>query len=303
MILVTGGLGFIGSHTTRALLDLGERCLLVQRTPRPVPEFLTDEVTTESLDIADRDALLALGKRYPIDRVVHLAGAAIGALPLLDELRSYVNGLVNVLEAAREWDARRVVMASTIGVYGGVPGPALTEDAPLAMSAHHAIEASKKIGEIVGSLTGAVNMRISAAYGPLGRSSSRFFALPGMVHAAVRGERLPRPVPAGDGLDTCYVKDIGRAVALLATAERLNHDTYNVGAGRATTNREVADAIRAVLPGADLALTEGSTAPALHLDITRLREDTGYRPRYDIGQGIADYVSWLTDQSVRGSKP
>src|SRR4051812_45527024 len=117
MILVTGGLGFIGSHTTRALLDLGEPCLLVQRAPRPVPDFLSDgqdQVSVEHLDIADRDALLALGKRYPIDRVVHLAGAAIGALPLVDELRAYVAGLGNVLDAAQQWDARRVVMASTI---------------------------------------------------------------------------------------------------------------------------------------------------------------------------------------------
>ncbi|MGW0659199.1 NAD-dependent epimerase/dehydratase family protein [Streptodolium elevatio] len=70
MILVTGGLGFIGSHTVRALLDLGEDCVVVQRRPRSLPAMLTGgRVAVEQADVADRDALLAIGRR----RLHHLA--------------------------------------------------------------------------------------------------------------------------------------------------------------------------------------------------------------------------------------
>jgi UDP-glucose 4-epimerase len=107
----------------------------------------------------------------------------------------------------------------------------------------------------------------------------------------------PRPPAyAGDGVDLCYVKDCGRAIALLMLAERLNHGTYNVSAGRLVRNSEVAGAINATVPGADIALPAGRTPgrpPDNYMDITRLREDTGFRPEYDVEQAVPDYVNWL----------
>lgn len=79
MILVTGGLGFVGSHTTRALLDAGESCVLVQRRAPVLPEDLAGEsgrrVFTERADVADLDALLEIGTRHTITGIVHLAGS------------------------------------------------------------------------------------------------------------------------------------------------------------------------------------------------------------------------------------
>jgi len=76
MILVTGGLGFIGSHTMRALLDLGEGCVLVQRRTAGVPAGLADaQVAVEQADITDLTALLDVGTRHKITGIVHLAGS------------------------------------------------------------------------------------------------------------------------------------------------------------------------------------------------------------------------------------
>ena len=78
MILVTGGLGFIGSHTTRALLGLGESCVLVQRREPALPGDLAGEggkrVFTERADITDLGALLAIGARHNVTGIIHLAG-------------------------------------------------------------------------------------------------------------------------------------------------------------------------------------------------------------------------------------
>lgn len=315
MILITGGLGFVGSHTTRALLDLGESCVLVQRRPSVVPSAFASEagkrVFVERADLTDLAALLEIGRRHKITGIVHLAGSVPwppAAAEPVDGARKAIASLLNVLQAARDWEVARVGAASTIGVYGGASGSPLREDLPLPMTAGHAIPAFKKIGELLADYlagpTGVevISYRIAAIWGPLGRPASLFFAAPQLVHAAVRGMApdLSPPNPAGfadDGIDLCYVKDCGRAIALLQLAERLRHRTYNVASGRATTNGELAAAIRAVVPGARIDLPKGRdpNGPGhdLYLDITRLRQDTGYQPAYDPRQAVADYVGWL----------
>jgi UDP-glucose 4-epimerase len=125
--------------------------------------------------------------------------------------------------------------------------------------------------------------------------------LPRLLSAAVWGEdpdlTPPRPPAyAEDGGDLCYVKDCGRAIALLTLAERLNHGTYNVSTGRLVRNSEVVAAINAAVPGADVALPEGRDPhrpPDNYLDTTRLLEDTGFRPEYDVERAVPDYVGWL----------
>jgi UDP-glucose 4-epimerase len=92
----------------------------------------------------------------------------------------------------------------------------------------------------------------------------------------------------------CYVKDCGRAIALLQLAGQLSHRTYNVASGRATTNAEVTAAIRKIIPDAQVELPAGggSGQPGC-LDITRIQQDTGYQPAYDTERAIADYIAWL----------
>jgi UDP-glucose 4-epimerase len=316
MILITGGLGFIGSHTTRALLDLGESCVLVQRRPAVVPDAFASEagkrVFVEQADITDRPAFLEVGKRHKITGIVHLAGSVPwppGADEPIDGARKAIDSLLNVLQAASDWGVARVGTASTIGVYGGVTGNSpYREDMPLPMTAGHAIPAFKKIGELLTDyIAGATGMevisyRISAIWGPLGRPASLFFAAPQLVHAAVRGTAPDfspphPPAYADDGSDLCYVKDCGRAIALLQLEERLSYRTYNVAAGRATTNGELAAAIKKAVPGAQIELPEGRdpNGPGhdTYLDITRIREDTGYQPAYDTQRAAADYIGWL----------
>ncbi|QFY10663.1 NAD-dependent epimerase/dehydratase family protein [Nonomuraea phyllanthi] len=311
MIMITGGLGFIGTHTARALLDLGESCLLVQRRAPVVPESLAGErVVVEQADLADAAQLLALGERHKITGIVHLAGSVPwppGAYEPLEGAETSLRGLMNVFRAASEWQVGRLGLASTIGVYGGVPGEgALGEDVPLPMTAGHPIPAFKKIGELLGDhLAGAMGLdvltyRIAAVWGPLGHPRSPFFAAPQLVHAAARGtdpdlSALRSGGHAGDGIDLFYAKDCGRAIALLQLAERPAHRTYNVGSGRLTTNGEVAAALGRLVPGARVDLPEGRdpAAPAVWLDTTRLREDTGFEPAYGTERAVADYLAWL----------
>ncbi|MET7496517.1 NAD(P)-dependent oxidoreductase [Streptomyces sp900116325] len=309
MILVTGGFGFIGSHTVRALLDLGEDCVVVQRRARELPAVLAGaRVEVEQADVADRDALLAIGHRHDITGIVHLAGSypwpPVPDAPV-EATRRALDGLLNIAQAAQEWGVRRLGVASTIGVYFGArnDGP-LREDVPLSMSARVSIPTFKKVGELLGGFladtTGVdiVNYRVSGTWGPLGHPDP-FFAAPALVHAAARGtapdlSHLVGPAFAEDGLDLNYVKDTGRAIALLQLAGKLNHRTYNVGSGRATTNAELIETIRKVVPDSQVDLPAGGDASHLVLDISRLQADTGYRAEYDTERAVSDYIAWLS---------
>lgn len=309
MILVTGGLGFIGSHTVRALLDLGEGCVLVQRRTAEVPADLAGgQVAVERADITDLSALLDIGSRHTITGIVHLAYSMPwppDAEQPVEQTRKALGGLLNVMQAARDWSVDRVGVASTIGVYSGLAGAGpLREDMPLPMTAPHVIPNFKKIGELLNEhLAGAtgidvVNYRISAAWGPRDPHGAMFFAAPELIHAAVRGTEpdlstLPAPAHAEDSIDLCYVKDIARAIALLQLTDRLDHRTYNVASGRATTNAEVTAAIKQVIPGARVELPTGGSGRQSYLDITRLQQDTGYKPEYDTERAAAEYIAWL----------
>jgi UDP-glucose 4-epimerase len=264
------------------------------------------------VDLRDRDAFLAIGRQHHITGIVHLAGSVPwppGAQEPVAGARDALDTLLTVLEAAVNWGVPRVTVASTIGVYGGIDAQnPLREDLPLPMSSGHVIPAFKKVGELLADhLAGAtgieiVNMRISAIWGPLGRPTSVFTPVPQLVHAAARGtapdlSTLHTPPHAEDGGDLCYVKDCGRAIALLQTARTLRHRTYNVAAGRLTTNQELIDAITGIVPDAHVDLPAGRNpqGPAhdIYLDITRIRKDTGYQPEYDTARAVADYLDWL----------
>ncbi|MET0135499.1 MAG: NAD(P)-dependent oxidoreductase [Kibdelosporangium sp.] len=304
MILLTGGLGFIGSHVTRALVELGEQCVVVQRRATPLPAEFGDQVVLEHVDVADRTAFLEIGRRHQITSIVNMVGVfGFSTLDPIADARLTMENLFNVLEAAREWEVPRVGTASTIGVYFGVTEHSpMREDMPLPMTSGHGIPAYKKIAELltdhIDTMTDVeiLNYRISGTWGPGGRPASPFMAAPGLVHAAVNGTTpdLAEPAYADDGLDMVYAKDCGRAIALLQVASRLKHRTYNVASGRATTNGEVLAAIKKVVPDARIELPAGSASNGanIYLDISRL-QDTGYQPAYDTDRAVADYIDWL----------
>jgi UDP-glucose 4-epimerase len=311
MILVTGGLGSIGSHTARALLDLGEAVVLTSHRSTELPEYLAGEpdgrVVVEPLDTTDQAAFLGIGKRHEITGIVHLAAGPYDLPDPVEYLRAETLGLLNALGAATVWGVRRFSVASTIGAYAGVDEVPWREDAPLPVLAPHQIHVLKKTAELFAALTAdsagfeAVSLRIGTIWGPLGLPDSPFFALPRLLSAAVWGEdpdlTPPRPPAyAEDAGDLCYVKDCGRAIALLMVAERLNHRIYNVSTGRLVRYSEVVAAINAAVPGANVTLPEGRNPerpPDNYLDTTRLQADTGFRPQYDVERAVPDYVDWL----------
>ncbi|HEV2236018.1 MAG TPA: NAD(P)-dependent oxidoreductase, partial [Ktedonobacterales bacterium] len=314
MILIIGGLGFVGANTAQALLEMGEECVLTQRHTTRVPAFLQDAIGKglfiEPLDITHVPALLSLGKKFPITGIIHLAtgglpvGPGASALDLVHDVQMMLASVAAVFQAAQEWHVKRVLLASAPVVYHGITALPWRDDQPLPMTAAFSMEVAKKCGELVSSYlahhmpVASVEMRLAGMYGP-NYDASRSSLAGRLVHAAVRGGQPNLEgmrfgsVYAQDGGDLCYVKDAARAIALLQTATTLKRPVYNVGSGRATTNQQIVEAIQRAVPSFAVELpsrplADGS-AVEWYFDIAALREDTGFAPRFDVEAGIADY--------------
>ena len=139
-VLITGGMGVIGAETTRKFVREGHRPIVFarHRDDRLVGDIL-DKIDFEAGDILDLPRLLGVIKQHSVTHIVH-AAAFVGAMSAANpafSIQVNVGGTVNVLEAARLFDVKRVVYTSAKGVYGpfvGDYGPPhyrpVPEDAP-----------------------------------------------------------------------------------------------------------------------------------------------------------------------------
>ncbi len=323
MQLVIGGFGFVGANTVRALLDLGADCVLTQHEQGHVPAFLEGgggrRVLVEPASSLDIETLRSIGRKYQIDGIVHLATGGVpagraSALELAEDIHATVTSIANVIQVASEWDVGRVLLTSAPVVYNGLGDPPWREDQPLPLTATFPMEAAKKTGEILASYLGSavhvpcVEIRLAGMYGP-NYDPTRHSVVGRLVHAAVKGEKLAvddvrfGSAYAADASDQCYIKDAARGIALLQMAEKLNYTLYNVSSGSPTTNQQVVEAIKKVIPSFDAQLPAGhmpgNPAPSWYFDISRLQQDTGYEPQFSIESGIADYIAWLQAGNAR----
>lgn len=315
MILIIGGMGFIGLNTALRLLEAGERVVITQHSARRVPDALAPHLEAERAFVERMDAtrlydMMEVARRREVESVITFAAPPARGISPQEDYRIYTRSLQNTLETARTLGLRRVSLASSVSVYGSLPEGPFREDMPLPVQSRTQVEAFKKGMEIhalhYAERAGveAVSLRIGSVYGPY--YYSMFNPMSRMCHAALKGEEpdfSDRPgggVSADDEGDWTYVGDLARGVQLVHTAPSLGHSVYNVGSGAAVSNARVFEAVRKAIPGAVCSpLKPGRSGASPRnpvMDLSRIREDAGYAPEYDIDAGIAAYVEHLRTQ-------
>jgi UDP-glucose 4-epimerase len=298
-VLVTGGAGFIGSHSTEALLEHGARVRVFDNFSTGKRDNLSahERLSVIEGDIRDRAALARA--MAGTTHVLHLAAQISVRVSVEDPPSSCAHnvlGFVNVLDAARACGVKRTVFASSAAVYG-VPGRLpLDEESPLAPISPYGLE--KQIDEQYGALFGELYglstfaLRYFNVYGPRQDPTSQYAGVISKF-AALIGRREPLTV-FGDGeqsRDFVYVKDVARC-----NVSALKGDfggVCNVGTGSTVTLLELIDALAArtgVKP-------EVNFAPPVPGDIRhsamvpgRLRALLGHVPQTTLAAGLATFV-------------
>jgi UDP-glucose 4-epimerase len=294
-ILVTGGAGFIGSRLVAALADDNDVRVLDDRSRgsrAAVPdavEFVDGDVrdaSTVAEATADVDVVFHLAANISVDRSV--------AAPV-ESHRVNVDGTLNVLEAAREADAR-VVFASSAAVYGEPASIPVAESDRKTPSSPYGAEklSADRYVRLYADLYDleTVSLRYFNVYGPGGLATDYSGVIDAFLTRARDGDDLP---VHGDGTQTrdfVHVSDVVRANLLAAVTDRVG-TAYNVGTGESVTINRLAELIVDVT-GSDSEIVHTSPRAGdideSEASIERAREALGYRPRVSLREGLETLV-------------
>jgi UDP-glucose 4-epimerase len=313
-VLVTGGVGVVGAFAVRKLLTRGiEPVVCDLREDFSLLPDLADRLEFVAADVTDLDAVTSVLRTSGIERIMHLA-AFIDPDMDMQPFRAFsVNslGTANMLEAARRHGIGRFVFSSSRAVYGntppgvGAPGyQPLDEEHPKHPSKAYDVTklAAEQLGQVYRDAFGMEfsALRFAGIYGPGKQARHGKMSLRSrLIEDPVNGK--PVRVPGGgDQLDDMiYVDDVAEALVQAVLAERLNFGAYNIASGMGQTIRQFADAVRAVVPSADIEVGPGLNPLGFDVhyyaifDISRARKDFGFEPKFDLLSGVRDYVERL----------
>jgi CDP-glucose 4,6-dehydratase len=311
--LVTGAHGFVASHLVGALLERGDAVRVLDRPEPRTADVggprrsaldlldIRDEVELAEADLRDSDGVDAAVAGC--DSVFHLAAQTIVGVARespLETLEVNVRGAWNVFEACRNHGVARVVFASSDKAYGSSPQLPYREDFPL--RAAHPYDASKAAADIVArSYAHAYGIplavtRFANVYGGGDLNFSRL--VPEAVAAVLDGRP---PVIRSDGSPERDFLHVDDAVsAYLAIADALDRpgtagEAFNAGGEQPYSVREVVELIAAgtgIEPEYLGAGTPDGEIDRQHVDSTKLRELTGWRPQVELPDGIRRTLEW-----------
>lgn len=314
MIMITGGMGFLGASLAKLSCEEKRKILLTVHKQKTLAPFLEPHRDKNlfmiPLDITDLEEIEKTIQMHKVTSIIHAASVYEGKGTLYEAMRANIIGTINVMEASVRQGVSRVTAISTEAVYQGIKQrEPLREDQLLHVESDRYIPGTKRAEENLALLYAAkanldiVLVRASRIYGPLSVGTRTPINL--MIHSAIEGRACDlSELDETEGHDNIYVKDCARGVIMIHTAEKLKHRVYNLGHGQLTTFGQIRDAILHEYPAAQITLgkhlgdatrTKSPLDINACLDITRIREELGYEPDYGIDEGIKALIAWLRD--------
>ena len=316
--MVIGGTGVIGHFVTRRLVDEGYTpvVITVSGNTNLITDIL-DKVTVVQANVVDAERLNAVFAEHSPTHLVHM-GANIGVEQRPSfSAQVYVEGMANVLEAARISEVKRMIFTSTKGVYGPVQGEyshptykPLTEDImpmPATMRGAYKL-ASEAMGRIYRKRHGIefAAVRFSSTIGPAKTQRHDDTSVHSkMIENAMLG--LPSVIAkGGDAVtDVIYNDDAARGILAALHADELPDVLYNIGSGYGITLAEFGEGVRESYPNAEFEIGPGAqylnpdTSGHCILGGTRAREDLGFEVSYTAATMVTAYVEMMKRMGIQ----
>ncbi len=306
-VLVTGAGGFIGSHLSEALVELGADVrVLVHYNALGSWGWLDTSTLKHSMevfagDISDRDSILAATRDREI--IFHLA--ALIAIPYsyhapASYVRTNVEGTLNILQSAREHGVERIIHTSTSEVYGTARIVPIPETHPLQGQSPYSASkiGADKMAEAFHLSYGlpVVTVRPFNTYGP--RQSGRA-VIPTIISQCLAG----KPIKLGNLHPTRDLNYVSNTTAgFIKAAENPNAigKTYNLGSGREISIGDLAKLIirltgnkSAIESDQSRVRPEGSEVERLLADASLANQELGWKPEVDLDEGLKRTITWI----------
>ncbi len=317
--LVTGAAGFIGSHVSAALLARGDDVVGVddfndfydprlkqenaaELLARPGFSLVRGDLLDESVRAACFAGAEGSGR---FDAVVHLAASA-GVRPSIERPRHYQRNNVEVTTALledirrlgeRTGAAPRMVMASSSSVYGANEKVPFHEDD----NVDHPVSpyaATKKCCELIGYSyhhlfgTDVTCLRFFTVYGPKQRPE---MAIHKFAQLMMEGKEIPMFGDGSSGRDYTFIDDISAGVLASIDMPR-GYRVYNLGNHDVVKLRDLIDKLAHALsvePRVKQLPDQPGDVPLTFADVSRARDELGYRPRTSIDDGLRAFAAWF----------
>lgn len=332
-ILVTGGLGYIGSHTVIELLEKGYEVVIVDNLSNSQLQVLDriQTITGKSVifyreDVLDKIAMRRIFSENDIHAVIHFAAYKAVGESVAQPLKYYENnvyGLVSLLEVMQEAGVKQLIYSSSATVYGDTNPVPFHETMPTA-SASNPYGTSKIFGEhILSDLVSADNdwsVVILRYFNPIGAHESGFIGedphgvpnnlMPYITQVAVgKLEQLSiygddYPTPDGTGVrDYIHVVDLakGHVKALDQTGTTSGASIYNLGTGQGYSVLDLLKAFEEVsgqtIPYQIQARRPGDIATS-YADVTKAQQELGWVAEHDLRDMCRDAWRWQSQNKA-----
>ena len=308
------GAGLIGSQVARILVERGEMPVLMDVTAQP--EAIGQIVDLGKVTLIQGDVLRPLSivdalKSHGVTRIAHTAANPLLTVGAQREPYSAINlnimGTVNVLEAARVFGLKRVVVSSSsvLNSYfagGADAGDFGKEEAFPRPTTFYAAtkQAVESIGLNYAKWCGIefAGLRYGAVFGPwsgAGGGGPSNIIREAMKNALAGKEAT---VPLG-AMEWVYSKDAAQGTVLALEAKDLGSGVFNITMGTLTQPGEFAAAIGAVVPDAKVKFDAPPSARVAltnrdsHADLSRARRHLGYKPQFPLREAVNDLAEWM----------
>lgn len=316
-MLVTGGLGFVGSNLVLRLAELGAEVLVVDSM---LPAYgattknidpVADQVRVDFSDVRDGDRMQALVRGQEL--IFSLAGQISHSESMRDpmtDLQINCSSQLSLLECCRhENPDAKIVFASTRQLYGRPQYLPVDEAHPLAPVDVNGINklAAERYYTLYNDVYGlsTVSLRLTNTYGPRMEITNDKKGFVGVfLSKALRGEKIQIFGTGEQRRDFNYVTDVVDALLLAGESDSVNGQVYNLGHPEPASLLRFVEILRQFLDFETEIVPFPTEAKAIDIgdyygDYSKYREATGWDPQIDLDEGLERAVRWYQAEGWR----